>query len=274
MNSDYFKTELITSKSNSTIVEIAKLNDKKYRDLTKRFICDGVKLFLECVEYGANIGYVILNDNAEFDNFTLEKIRSIRDSGAKILCVTDSVFSKLTSEKAPQGIITVCDFLSEKHRYFTNAENIYDGEKVMLFESVRDPGNLGTIIRCAAAFGLDRIIISSDCADIYSPKVMRSAMGAIFKVGIDIIDDFSSAIKILRASGKRVLASMLGTRSLILGKDAVSESDVIVLGNEGHGISDKTAALCDDSVFIPMRANTESLNVSMAAGIFMWELFG
>lgn len=274
MNSDCFKADLITSKSNSTIVEIAKLNDKKYRDLNKRFICDGVKLFLECVEYGANIRYVILSDKAEFDDFTVEKIRLCGNNGAKIICVTDLVFSKLTSEKAPQGIITVCDFLSEKHRYFANAENIYDGEKVMLFESVRDPGNLGTIIRCAAAFGLDRIILSPDCADIYSPKVMRSAMGAVFKVGIDIIDDFSSAVNILRTSGRRVLASMLGTRSLVLGKDAVSESDVIVLGNEGHGISDKTAVACDDSIFIPMRENTESLNVSMAAGIFMWELFG
>lgn len=274
MNSEYFNVDLITSKSNSTIVEIAKLNDKKYRNLTKRFICDGVKLFCECVDYGAKIRYVILNDASAFDDLILKKIQFCKDNGATVLCVTDPVFLKLTSEKAPQGIITVCDFLSEKHRYFTNAKNIYNSEKVMLFESVRDPGNLGTIIRSAAAFGIDRIILSSDCADIYSPKVMRSAMGAVFKVGIDVIDDFSSSVKALREGGRKVLASMLGHNSLILGKDKISKSDVIVLGNEGHGVSDKTAELCDDTVFIPMCSNTESLNVSMAAGIFMWELFG
>ena len=99
-------------------------------------------------------------------------------------------------------------------------------------------------------------------------------MGAVFKVGIDVIDDFSSSVKALREGGRKVLASMLGHNSLILGKDKISESDVIVLGNEGHGVSDKPAELCDDTVFIPMCSNTESLNVSMAAGIFMWELFG
>lgn len=274
MNSSVFNVELITGKTNSTIAEITKLADKKYRNKSKCFMCDGIKLFSEAVDCGADIRYVIVNDEAVFKSDIIEKITMCRNNGARLLCVTSQVFSKLTSEMSPQGIITVCGFFEKKHRFFANAKNIYCDEKIVILESVRDPGNIGTIIRNAAAFGVDRLVLSSDCADIYSPKVIRSAMGAVFKIGIDVVDNISTVIEALKATGRRVFASALGKKSLILGKDKFSTDDVIILGNEGHGISNDTIDMCDDTVFIPMKENTESLNVATASAVFMWEIFG
>ncbi len=272
MNELIFNTELITSRTNSTIVKIGKLNNKKYRYEEKLFICNGIKLFLEAVKFGATIKYIVLNNQTKFDNDIIKQIKNCQNNGVNILCVSEGVYSKLTEEISPQGIITVCSFFDKKHRFFTNAENGYFDNKIMLFESIRDPGNIGTIIRNAAAFGVDRLIFSQDCVDIYSPKVIRSAMGAVFKMNIDIVENFDTAIRSLKESGKRILSAALGRKSLVLGEHKLSNNDVIVIGNEGHGISNETLNMSDDTIFIPMQENTESLNAAIASAIFMWEL--
>lgn len=265
-------TELITSKSNSLIMKISKLSSKKYRNIDKLFICNGIKLFEEAEKFGADIRYLIVNDSSVFDDNLINKILKCKKNGTQILCVNENVFSKLSEENSPQGIIAVCAYFSTKHRFFTFVENDYSNESVMVFEAIRDPGNIGTIIRNSAAFGIDRLILSSDCADIYSPKVIRATMGAIFKVKIDIVDDMSSVVECLKKSGKRVVSTTLGKNSLVLGKNKISKKDAIIIGNEGHGISDKLIEASDETLFIPMESNTESLNASIAAAIIMWEL--
>ena len=272
MNSQVFGVECIVSKSNSTIAKIAKLLNKKERKETELFTLDGVKLFLEAHNFGAEIKYIVLNDKSNFDSDTTEKIFSAKRAGANIICVNDAVFSKLTDESAPQGIVTVCKFLPN-HRFLSVVESIKPNEKIMLFESVRDPGNVGAILRNAAAFGVDKLIFTADCADIYSQKVVRAAMGAIFKVKIDIVSDVLKTVDSLKIRGRRVIATTLGTNSLELRKDKISAGDVFVIGNEGHGISDGLIKASDETMFIPMCKNTESLNASVAASILMWELF-
>ena len=273
MLNEIFGTEVITSKTNSTIVKIGKLSNKKYRNEEKLFICDGKKLLLEAIEFGSNIKYIVLKNDVAIDPELIIKMKKCAENGTNILCVTEQVFSKLTEENAPQGIIAVCEYLRDLHFYSTIVKNINSDEKIIMLESVRDPGNIGTIIRNAAAFGVDRLVLSSDCADIYSQKVIRAAMGAIFKVKIDIVDDFVGTIKSLKKCGKRVLSATLGKNSLILGKIELSSQDVIVVGNEGHGISDEVIEASDETIFIPMCENTESLNAAIASSIFMWELY-
>ncbi|MBO5439072.1 MAG: RNA methyltransferase [Clostridia bacterium] len=271
MNSDIFGVTEIVSKTNSTIVKISKLENKKYRNIEKLFICNGIKLFLEAISFNAKIKYIVLNNKSIFDAEIVEKIKAQQGNGVSILCVSDIVFDKLTDEQAPQGIITVCSYFEEKHSFFTNAKNKYFENKIMLFESIRDPGNVGTIIRNAAAFGIERLIFSSDCADIYSTKVIRAAMGAVFKVNIDVVNDFNDVILSLKKGGKRVLGAALKSNSLVLGKDELSTQDVVVIGNEGHGLSSEVLSLCDNTLFIPMCENTESLNAAIATAIIMWE---
>lgn len=270
MNNLIFNVTEITSKTNSTIVKIGKLDNKKYRNEEKLFVCNGIKLFNEAVNFNAKIKYIILNNETVFDDLVIKSIKLQQDKGVTILCVSDGVFDKLSDEQAPQGIITVCEFMENNHTFFSLKNEYFDG-KIMLFESIRDPGNVGTIIRNSAAFGIDRLIFSSDCADIYSSKVIRAAMGAVFKAKIDIVDDLCGAIQILKNNGKRVLGAALKNDSLVLGKDELSTHDVVIIGNEGHGLSEKVLSLCDDTLFIPMCENTESLNAAIATAIIMWE---
>lgn len=271
MNSKIFGVELITGRSNSTIAKISKLENKKSRNEEKLFCLDGVKLFLEAYKFGAEIEYLIVKDDARLDEDVIAKIMSLKER-TRLICVSEAVFSKLTEENAPQGIITVCKYL--KNHRFTGAVNGCDEkEKIMVFESVRDPGNIGAIIRNAAAFGVDRLILSSDCADVYSQKVLRATMGAIFKVKIDIVTDLKSTLKSLKNSGRRVISTTLRNNSLKLGKDAIFPQDVFIIGNEGHGVSEETIEFSNETLFIPMRENTESLNASVAAAVLMWEQY-
>lgn len=273
MNNLIFDTTVITSKSNSTIIEISKLSNKKYRIQNKLFICDGIKLFQEALMFGARIRYVILNNTSSFSDDVINDIKESIKRGAKILCVDEDVFLKLTSENSPQGIVTVCDFYEKKHCFSTIVEkDDLNKKSVIILEAIRDPGNIGTIFRNAVALGIDKVIISSDCADIYSPKVVRASMGALFKLEISIVDDIASTIDNIKKMQRRVLAAAINDKALILGKDKISREDVVVLGNEGHGISAKIIEKCTDTIFIPMRGNTESLNVAMASAIIMWEI--
>lgn len=273
MNNIIFNVPLISGKNNPTITDISKLSAKKYRMQNKLFVCDGVKLFLEAVKYGANIRYIVLDNSAEISKEVAECVRKCAMNGTKILCVESYVFEKLTSENSPQGIITVCDFYTKRHTFSTSVKNNeIRGKKAMILESVRDPGNIGTIFRNAVALGVEKMIISSDCADIYSPKVVRASMGAIFKLDICVVDDLIETVENLKQDGRRVLATALDDKALVLGKDKVSADDVIVLGNEGHGMSQKLIDACSDILFIPMNENTESLNVAMASAIIMWEI--
>ena len=272
-NNEIFNVELITSKTNSTIVKIAKLTDKKYRKSENLFVCNGKKLFIEAINFGAKIKYIVLNNEALFEENIVGKIVEASMKNVQILCVSDAVFSKLTEEKSPEGIIVVCEYLDTKHIFSAIVKNIKSNEKIMILESIRDPGNLGTIIRNAAAFGIEKLILSSDCVDIYSSKVIRAAMGAIFKVNIEVVSNLAESILSLKKAGYCVYGAALEKSSLVLGDQCLTNTDIIVIGNEGHGLSKETKDACDNTFLIPMQDNTESLNAAMAATIFMWEQY-
>ena len=265
--------ETITSKTNSTIVKIGKLVKKKYRDEDKLFLCDGVKLFHEAINFGAKIEYILLKNDVDFESDTIDAIKALKASGTRVLVLNEAVYSKISTEISPQGIIAVCSYLDLIKYDDELKENINQNEKVMMLEAIRDPGNLGTIIRNAAAFGIDRLILSSDCVDIYSQKIIRAAMGAIFKLKINIVGDFVGAIKHLQGLGRVVLSATLNDKALVLGKKALNKTDVVIIGNEGHGLSSEAINASNDAIIIPMEKNTESLNAAMASAIFMWELY-
>ena len=145
------------------------------------------------------------------------------------------------------------------------------GERALSLYSLRDPGNLGAVIRSAAAFGVRHIIISADSADVYNPKTVRAAMGTMFGVKISVVSDFVSFIEAAKANGRSVYAAELtdGAKSV---KDIVlSSDDIFIIGNEGHGIPREISSVCTGSVYIPISDGVESLNASVAASVFMWE---
>lgn len=272
------RDEIITSRQNAGIKRACALLDKKSREAEGLFRFDGSKLFCEAVAKGVFVERVYISQSAA--ELVYSKVGEYLDrlDGGRIALVADHVFEKMTEEKSPEGIITIAKYIDKSHKLIKiNNEDIFGSAEdcVMLLESIRDPGNLGTMIRSAAALGIDRLVISSDCADIYNPKTIRAAMGGLFGLRIDKLEpalSMSRYITGLRENGRRVFAAALCEGAESLSEAELSAGDCIVIGNEGHGLSEQTVSACDKSVIIPMEEGCESLNAAAAAVIFMWEL--
>ncbi len=267
--------DIITSRSNPTVVKIGKLEDKKHRDAEGLFRFDGQKLFVEALSFGVAPEYVFIKESREKElvETLTDKLSNIPDKTVEYILVGDSAFEKMTNEKAPDGIIFCGKHLDKLHKSIKISNGNFelaDGRLFML-ESVRDPGNLGAVLRCAAAFGVSQIVMSEDCADIYNPKTVRASMGALFKVSTVKTDNLPDTIRAIKDSGRRVFATALDFGAIKLGQFEILETDVFLVGNEGHGLSAETIEASSGSVFIPMMEGTESLNAATAAAVCMWE---
>ncbi len=280
--------DIITSRQNRRIVELMKLDDRRAREASRRFRFDGVKLLCEAVRRGVALDALFLRvSSAERVAERLSALGggALLDLDCPIFGVDDVLFDKISQENAPEGVITVAKYLDKCHKMI-KIYNREDGDAwsqapkdapIILLESVRDPLNVGAIIRSAAALGVGELILSADCADIYHPRTLRAAMGPLFSLRITRVEELTGAIEALRAAGRRVYAAALDDTALRLGSPDLYESasgaaPCAVIGNEGHGLSPATVAACDRSVYIPMRAGTESLNAGVAAALIMWEL--
>lgn len=271
------KKEPISSRQNPTVKLIYALLDKKARREAGLFRFDGIKLFCEAAECGLDIRYVVVADFAVWKYG--EALQKEADRGrllpSSVLVVTGAVFEKLSDERSPEGIITVAGFGSTPHAVLSSHAELCVGEseRLLIAESMRDPGNLGTVVRSAAALGIDRLILSDDCADLYNPKTIRAAMGGLFRLRIDILptSELPNAIRKLRNSGRRVFAAALSDGALPIGEIELRRRDCFVIGNEGHGLSRDAVEACDASAIIPMQKGCESLNAAAAATVCIWE---
>ena len=267
----------VSSRQNPTVKRICSLLDKKARKKEKLFRFDGKKLFFEAISKGLEIRFVVVSEN--IDDFLKAKIESFLDSGEldreKIFAVSEQVFLKMSEENSPEGIITVASFIEDKHRKIENvgAYSIDKNSRILIGESLRDPGNLGTVIRSAAALGIDRLIITDDCADIYSPKTVRAAMGGLFSLKIDIVcaDELASLVTHLRSGGRKIYATALRSDAKEIGSLGLQLGDAFIIGNEGHGLSEAVIDASSGAVIIPMTEGSESLNAAAAATICIWE---
>ncbi len=270
------KDEIIKSRNNSLIKWAASLQDKKYRQKEKRFLIEGEKLCFDALEKQLEITHIFVCENIFSD--ILPQIKSRIDGKInrefEVISVSEEAISKISSEKAPQGVITIIKYLDN----FNILDIIYkeefflkNDERALILCSIRDPGNLGSVIRSAVAFGITHIILSDDCADIYNTKTIRGAMGSLFKIKVTKVKNIISLIMSAQHNGRRVFAAELTERAKSLDELKIFNNDIFIIGNEGHGIPDEISQVCDSSVYIPISANTESLNASVAAAIFMWE---
>jgi RNA methyltransferase, TrmH family len=262
--------EIITSRNNRSIIECTKLKDRKYRDETGLFFFEGKKLYEEAVK--CNIKLIKIFYAEECSQF----IESFQTDAEKIL-VSDSVYEKISDEKSPQGIFCVAKHIDKLHKYDKiNGGIEFDfnikGSGFFIAEGIRDPGNLGTILRTASALGIDILLLSDDCADIYNPKTVRAGMGAIFRQRTLRLRDLASAVSLIRNMGIHVYAAALDNNSVQISKISKKDNGVcFAVGNEGHGLSKNLISACEKSIIIPMQNNCESLNVAAATTILMWE---
>ncbi len=280
-----FSEEIITSAQNKYVSEARMLDEKKRRDASRLFKFDGVKLLCEGLRKGVKIEYLLVSEDKYESVFSkAEQTYGVRreEIGCRVIPVKSSVFEKISQEKSPEGVITVAKYIDKFHKFakINNEGNISSelcllkDENVLLLESVRDPQNIGAIIRSAAALGADRIIMSCDCADIYNPRAVRSAMGSLFSMRIDRVESLCDVIKCLQSGGHRVFAAALDERAEKLGEAEISRGDCILIGNEGHGLSAEALKACDKTLYIPMSGDVESLNAAVAASVLLWEFFG
>lgn len=268
--------DTITSRQNPLVKWAASLSEKKCREAERSFIAEGEKLCFEAAKSKLPVTHVFVSENKKDKIYplVLEAFSAEIYTNTKLVCLSDSAFEKISTEKAPQGVIIVIKYLD----FFRELDIIYkedffleNGERALALCSLRDPGNLGAVIRSAVAFGVEHIVLTADSADLYNPKTVRSAMGCLFRIKATVVKDFSSFIEAARANGRRVFAAELTDTALPLGSVELSKSDIFVIGNEGHGIPNYISSVCDESVYIPITQSTESLNAAVAASILVWE---
>lgn len=270
-------SEVISSRQNPIVKYAASLAEKKGREKERAFLAEGEKLTYEAASFKMPVTHVFVRQSKKeqyvphiFEIFS-DKIYN----QTKLIVLSNEAFDKISTEKSPQGIISVIkylDFFSELDIIY-NVENYFSyNERVILLNSVRDPSNLGAIIRSAVAFGVSHIVLSADSVDPYNPKTVRSAMGALFKIKLTRVSDFEKLVADAVGCGRNVYAAELREGALPLDEVSLTGRDMIVIGNEGHGIDKAVSSLCTASLYIPISATTESLNASVAASILMWEL--
>ncbi len=267
---------VITSRKNPIVAATAALAEKKHRDESKLFLVEGEKLVLEAADRTLSVEYILVAEGKK--NAVIPKLKerygAQRYCDMPIYLLSDDCFSKISSEKAPQGVIAVIKHLD----FFRRTTIIYDEDilflrdrRILLLYAMQDPGNLGAVIRSAVAFGVECIVLSENCADLYNTKTIRAAMGSLFHIRAYVVSDFLHAIKTLQRMGRRVLAAELRDGAVSLADIALSSNDCVLIGNEGHGIPTSISEMCDSSVYLPISSGAESLNAAVAAGIFMWE---
>ncbi len=259
----------IESRNNPTIKSINALSARRERNEKGLFYFEGVHLLEEYVRAGYNPEVVLVREDVVSRySVLLDKL------SCEIIEVTSSVYDKITEENAPQGIFTVSKFLSNVRDIgsdisYDELPNIQNGVSIMLVD-LQDTGNVGTVIRTAAALGCD-VLLCGKCADVYSPKTVRATMGALFTNNIFVCADALSAINSLKKGGKRVIAAALTDKAEVLGEFDIIDGDCFVVGNEGNGLNDDVISNCTFTSIIPMSGRTESLNAAMAATILLWE---
>ena len=237
----------INSVMNERVKNWAKLQQKKYRDQTGTFLVEGDHLIAEAFRAGAVEHLLICKGH---DNPFANQCEAIECS--------EEVIRKLSSSVSGTWIIAVC------RQRNSSVESL---KRAVLLDGVQDPGNVGTIIRTAVSFGFDEVILSTDCADVYNEKCVRSTQGALFHIAVKRMD-LKEAIASMKEKSIPVIATALQDASG-LHEIPVTDSVALILGNEGQGIREEILALADHRAFIEM-FSFESLNVAVAAGICMY----
>lgn len=246
----------ITSAQNQTIKELAKLSSKKVRDEKGLFLAEGLHLLQEASDAGLLEQVFQLEDAPLFQTRTKQY--------TPITFCTQAVLNKLSSQKSDAKYIGVI----RKPEETDLAAFLKSHQKVLLLDHLQDPGNVGTLIRSACAFGMDAVLLSADCADPYGPKAIQSSQGALFHIPV-LEADLLSAIETLKQEGVHVYGAALHQDSSELHDTKIPETFGIVIGNEGQGIRPVILAACSSLIHIEMAA-FESLNAAIAGSILMY----
>lgn len=259
------KPSEITSKSNPRIKDYLKLKKRSHRYERKRFLGEGIQLLKEALAGEVPVEALFLTGEGEARCRDLAG--QIAERCGKVYRVTPEVMAALTSTVTPQGIVAVLPFTHEADGPVPEGSH----GPLAFLDKVRDPGNLGTMIRAADAAGMESVLVSKGSADIYNPKTARASAGSLFHLPIRIDLHPGETLRGLKGSGWEVVGADPRAEES-LWDHAWNEKTVIILGNEAWGIPPEDQALVDCRVSIPIYGRAESLNVAAAAALMFYEI--
>lgn len=240
------QNNLLVSSENKFIKNIRKLRNKKYRTQQKQYVIESRKMILEAIKSSASIDYILLSEDIDesFEDFDVKYVSS-------------SIFKELSSLTTSDGYMAVIN------------QKVYESspsDRVILLDRIQDPGNLGTIIRSAEAFGFESIYLYQS-VDAYNDKTLRASMGSIFRTNILNID--KTQIEELKKSHSFYIADMDGVDYRI---EEYPEKLALIIGNEANGVGDILSLMADKTIRIPMTSDIESLNAAISASLIMSEI--
>lgn len=245
----------ITSTTNEFVKNCAKLQQKKYRNETGKFLLEGYKAIKEAFDSGIEIETIFV-DKAHITDYDFVKNCIIETNTV--------VLKKLSSTESPPPAVAVAKQKEYDLNQFRNSK------KVILLEGIKDSGNLGTIIRSAVAFGCEGIVLFGDCVDLYNPKSVRSSVGNLWKIPVIHTEKFTDLKDVF--DGFTKIATLPKSKNY-LKKFAPDMPVLIMFGSEADGLSKELQEFSTDSVKIEMEDNVESLNLASSASVIMYELF-
>lgn len=253
--------QIITSKDNENIKSIKKLKERKYRDLNNEYIIEGIKILKEAIQEKAVIKKIVICEECLANNIIDDKLL-YEIAKYDCLYVSKKIFEGLTDVSKPQGILAVVEKNNKK-------DINYNEDIIVALDGLQDPGNLGTILRTLDSANLSQVIVSKDTVDAYNPKVVRSTMGAIFRVNIVEAENLKETLKEMKRHKYKVMCTDLTASKNIYEIDY--NKKILVIGNEANGISKELLDMADEKIIIPMLGKTESLNASVATSIIVYE---
>jgi len=255
---------VISSRSNEKLKYLRKLGNKPFRDNEKAFSIEGTKLFLEAFQSQLIFRQIFMTEQW-FDSQNeciQDSIALLNANGVSIVVVINEIFNSISTMNQSEGVISIVNKIEFEPSDFM---------KYVLLDDVQDPFNVGTIIRTADAAGIDCVITSRKTADIYNEKVLRGSMGSVFHIPVIQVDSLSEYAQLLKNRKITIIGTSLEGDSLWQ-RQPIKTPYAIVLGNESQGISYEMSQLCDILLKIPILGNAESLNVSTAAGIILYDI--
>ena len=246
--------ETVTSRKNKIITHFRSVaNDREYRGVCREFVCDGEKTLHEALEFGAELVNVLWKDHPG----NIELPEDVRQ-----FIAPSELFeyaSPLKSSPGPAFTVRMPDHGTDLRP-----------ERVIVLENVQDPGNVGTVLRTANAFGIDAVILVGACADVYNPKTVRSSMGAIFRQRV-LSMNISELAEFCDRNYLPLFGAALSDKAADI-RNAELHRSAVAVGSEGRGLSAELLSVCGGELIIPMQPHSESLNAAVAASLIMWEM--
>lgn len=257
----------ITSRDNRLIKEGRRLRtDARYRRETGRFFLEGARLCADAARSGVTVETVLVTERAL--RTYAAQVHQLRRCGGEWVEISEGLAGILADTASPQGIFCLCRALDNRPALGT----INKIGRYLALEDIQDPANLGAIIRTAEALGVDGLLLSGGCCDVYNPKVLRGSMGGVFRLPFYAAGNLAETVSGLQEAGMTGWACVPAGEATPVHLAGLGPGCVCLIGNEGAGLKKETIAACRRRLTIVMAGRAESLNASTAAAIVLWEL--